>query len=70
VEGVDEYITIERQELERIQSQGIMGRVPRVEANLADLEQLKAYMLEKELTDKILEGPETEPFYHLPNWKQ
>jgi hypothetical protein len=47
-----------------------MGRVPRVEANLADLEQLKAYMLEKELTDKILEGPETEPFYHLPNWKQ
>jgi hypothetical protein len=27
-------------------------------------------MIEKKLTDKVLEGPEPEPFYQLPNWKK
>jgi hypothetical protein len=31
---------------------------------------LKVLLLEKELTEKILKGPEEQPFYRLPNWKQ
>jgi hypothetical protein len=30
---------------------------------------LKEFYIEKELTDKVLEGPEPEPFYQTPNWK-
>ena len=47
-----------------------MGRVPIVEAKVTDLKNLKELMIEKELTDKVLEGPEPEPFYKLPNWKE
>jgi hypothetical protein len=31
---------------------------------------MKELMIEKELTDKVLEGPEPEPFYQLSNWKK
>jgi hypothetical protein len=31
---------------------------------------LKEFYIEKELTDKVLEGPEPEPFYQVPNWKK
>jgi hypothetical protein len=31
---------------------------------------LKEFYIEKELTDKVLEGPEPEPFYQLQNWKK
>ena len=27
-------------------------------------------MIEKDITDKVLEGPEPERFYQLPNWKK
>jgi len=27
-------------------------------------------MIEKEITDKVLEGPEPEPFYQQSNWKK
>jgi hypothetical protein len=47
-----------------------MGRVPIVQTKVEDLKNLKELMIEKELTDKVLEGPEPEPFYQLPNWKE
>ena len=37
---------------------------------LADLALLRNLILEKEQTDKILEGPEPVPFWELPNWVQ
>ena len=35
---------------------------------LADLTKLRKLILEKEWTDKILEGPEEVPIWELPNW--
>jgi hypothetical protein len=37
---------------------------------LADLAALKNLILEKERSEKILEGPEPLPFWELPNWLQ
>jgi hypothetical protein len=54
VEGVDEHLRIEIEEFNRIQSKGIMGRVPEIEAKVTDLKNLKEFMIEKELTDKVL----------------
>lgn len=70
VNEVDEHLTIELEEFNRLHSHNIMGRVPQVQAKVNDLRKLKDFMIEKELTDKILEGPEPEPFYQMPNWKQ
>jgi hypothetical protein len=70
VEGVEEHLKIEIEEFNRLQCQGIMGRVPQVQAKVNDLKNLKELMIEKELTDKVLEGPEPDPFYQLPNWKK
>lgn len=36
----------------------------------ADLLSLRNLQLEKERTEKILEGPEPVPFWELPNWLQ
>jgi len=70
VEGIEEHLKIEIEEFNRIQSQGIMGRVPTIQAKVTDLKNLKELLIEKELTDKVLEGPEPEPFYQTPNWKK
>ena len=45
VEGVDEHLSIEIDEFNRIKSQGILGRVPIVEAKVADLKNLKEFMI-------------------------
>jgi len=37
---------------------------------LADLTSLKNLILEKQRTDKILEGPSEVPFWEMPNWLQ
>jgi hypothetical protein len=39
-----------------------------IHPRLADLTSLRNLILEKERTDKILEGPEQVPFWELPNW--
>jgi hypothetical protein len=69
-DGVEEHLKIEIEEFNRLHSQGIMGRVPTVLAKVTDLKNLKEFYIEKELTDKVLEGPEPEPFYQLQNWKK
>jgi hypothetical protein len=35
---------------------------------LADLTSLRNLIIEKERTEKVLEGPEPVPFWELPNW--
>ena len=67
---MQEHLSRELEEFNHLHSQGIMGRVPPVQAKVNDLKNLIELMIEKELNDKILEGPEPEPFYQIPNWKQ
>jgi hypothetical protein len=40
----------------------------RAQAKKVDLATLRDLILEKECTEKILEGPEPLPFWELPNW--
>jgi hypothetical protein len=68
MEEVEELLKIEIEKFNRLQSQGIFN--PAVKAKVTDLKKMKELMIEKELTEKVLEGPEPEPFYQLPNWKK
>ena len=70
VEDVDVLLKFEIEWLNHIQSQGIMGSVPQAQAKVNDLKNLKELMVQKEITDKILESPEPERFYQLPDWKK
>jgi hypothetical protein len=47
VEGVEEHLRIEIEEINRIQCQGIMGRVPLIQAKITDLKNLKELIIEK-----------------------